>query len=672
MLQRFEVSRRSRPRLSPAPPVDSGQSCGPHQPGHTVGAQNGKKRVFLAHDSLLDRDVAFALIRTEGLDNAGRERVTREAQAMARLGNHPHIVPVWDLGQEEVNGVSQPYIVSQYMAGGCAKDLLAEASRDLPLERTLALTMDVCRGLEAAHDDNVVHRDLSLGNVWLAEDGTAKIGDFGLAVSLDRTRLTQQGMMVGTATYMPPEQALGGAVTPQSDLYSLGVMLYELVTGRPPFVGDDLTAVISQHINTPPVAPSWHSEHCPPDLEALILHLLQKVPADRPGSASEVLDALERVDPDGTSAQPTDTNPLDRLAQGVFVGREQELDRVRSAFDQALSGAGRVVMVVGEPGIGKTRMVMEVETHARMRGAQVLWGRAHESAGVPAYWPWVQAMRSYVISTDEGRLRSELGSGASEVARIVSEVRERLPDLPKPDEITDPESAQFRLFDAVSMFLRNASTNTPLVVVLDDLQWADRPTLLLMAHVAREISRSRLLVIGTYRDTDLDREHPLSAALAQMSREQLFEQVSLHGLTRDEVDAYVRRTANEEPSRQVLDRIFEETEGNPFFLSQVADVRPPAPAVVASAGDGRIAGAEHRLGAGPGRPELRVVGLETARRGRRVLRHPRRKLHGVVRDRRQTGVTMTHERFLLAAGACPNTQQQAEPLTCNNLRGKYT
>ncbi|MDP6605705.1 MAG: serine/threonine-protein kinase [Dehalococcoidia bacterium] len=151
--------------------------------------------------------MAFALIRTEGLDDAGRERITREAQAMGRLGDHPHIVPVLDLGQEEVLGVSQPHIVSQYMAGGSAKDVLAEADADLPLARTLGIAMDICRGLEAAHGDNVVHRDLSLGNVWLAEDGTAKIGDFGLAVSLDRTRLTQQRMMVGTATYMPPEQA---------------------------------------------------------------------------------------------------------------------------------------------------------------------------------------------------------------------------------------------------------------------------------------------------------------------------------------------------------------------------------------------------------------------------------------------------------------------------------
>ena len=169
-----------------------------------------------------------------------------------------------------------------------------------------------------------MHRDLKPGNVWLSDDGTAKIGDFGLAVSLDRSRLTQHGMMVGTVSYMPPEQALGGEITPQADLYSLGAMLHELVTGRPPFVGDDPTAVISQHINTPPVAPSWHSEQCPPELEALILHLLEKAPGDRPASASEVLTALAGIDPtvvrgeaSATTAAPAQTRstvPLSSVA----------------------------------------------------------------------------------------------------------------------------------------------------------------------------------------------------------------------------------------------------------------------------------------------------------------------------------------------------------------------
>ena len=531
--------------------------------------QGGKKRVYLAHDQLLDRDVAFALIKTEGLDEVGRERIAREAQAMGRLGTHPHVVSVFDLGEHQGPDGAQPYIVTELMGGGDAEGLLEDAEGPLPLERTLEIAIAVCGGLEFAHAKDVVHRDLKPGNVWLTEDGVAKIGDFGLAVSLDRSRLTQHGMMVGTVSYMPPEQALGGETTPQADLYSLGAMLYELVTGRPPFVGEDPTAIISQHINPPPVAPSWHSEHCPPDLEELILRLLAKAPENRPVTASEVLAALEAVDPAATSARDSGANPLDRLARGVFVGREAELERLRTAFDEAFSGRGRVVMLVGGPGIGKTRTAQELETYARMRGAQVLWGRAHESSGAPPYWPWVQALRSHIASADPETLRSQLGSGASEVARVVSEVRERLPEVEVTPPIDDADEARFRLFDSISSFLRTAADETPLVLALDDLHWADAPTLLLLTHVAREIGRARLLVVGTYRDTDLDRTHPLSAALVEMNREQLFQRISLRGLSREAVAGYVRSAANVEPPTALLDRVYEESEGNPFFLSEV-------------------------------------------------------------------------------------------------------
>jgi class 3 adenylate cyclase len=525
--------------------------------------EGGRKKVYLAHDEKLDRDVAVAVIKTEGLDAGGLTRVRREAQAMGRLGDHPHIVTIHDVGDDQ----GQPYIVSQYMAGGAVDAL----DHPIPLEQTLEIAKGVCRGLAHAHANGIVHRDLKPGNVWLAADGTAKIGDFGLAVSLDRSRLTMAGMLVGTVAYMPPEQALGGETTPRADLYSLGCMLYEMVTGRPPFVGNDPTAVISQHINQPPVAPSWLSEHCPPELEEVILRLLAKDPGERPETAADVLSALERVDPAQKSASHSESNVLDRLARGVFVGRERELDRLRKAFDEAFAGRGSMVMLVGEPGIGKTRAAQELETYARMRGAQVLWGRAHESSGAPAYWPWMQVGNTYSSANDPALLADDMQGKGPELVRLFPWLRQGL-NVGEPEQLADPEAAQFRLFDAYATFVRAMSNRAPLLIALDDLHWADKPSLLLLEYVARELARMRVLIVCTYRDTDLSRTHPLSEALAVLNREAGFQRVVLRGLSREEVGGYISAVANLTPKPELLDRIFEETEGNPFFLSEVVNL----------------------------------------------------------------------------------------------------
>jgi tetratricopeptide (TPR) repeat protein len=532
--------------------------------------EGGKKKVYLAHDSLLDRDVAFALIKTEGLDDVGRERVTREAQAMGRLGAHPHIVSIFDLGEHE----GQPFVVTELMGGGDVEGLLEGAEGPLPLPRSLDVAKAVARGLVFAHAQGVIHRDLKPGNVWLTADGTAKIGDFGLAVALDKSRLTMHGMMVGTVAYMPPEQALGGEVTPQSDLYSLGAMLYEMVTGRPPFSGGDATAIISQHINTPPVAPSWLTEGCPAELETLIVALLAKAPADRPPSAADVLGRLEAIDPAAPGVRHGDSgaNPLDRLARGVFVGREPELERLRGAFDEAFAGRGSLVMLVGEPGIGKTRTAQELATYAGLRGGQVLWGRARESAGAPAYWPWIQIGGSWEATND---LSAGGFGGSPEIAAalvpLFPALRRLMPDLPELAPLHDAEAAQFRLFQAYTDFLRSVA-DPPLLVILDDLHWADKPSLLLLQHLAQELASMRVLVVGTYRDTDLARTHPLSEALAALNREPGFLRLALRGLTKDETAAYIRTVANVDPAPDVLARIVEETEGNPFFLSEVVNL----------------------------------------------------------------------------------------------------
>jgi len=179
---------------------------------------------------------------------------------------------------------------------------------------------------------------------------------------------------------------MGGEVTPQSDLYALGAMLYEMVCGRPPFVGDESVAIIGQHLNTPPVAPTWHRPDCPPGLEALILRLLEKDASKRPASAAEVREALEAVHPQSAIEPavqaPSEQRGSDPLYRRVFVGREAELRQLQQAYDAAVSGQGGLVMVVGEPGIGKTSVVEQLATYASVRGGNLLVGHCYEEGSL--------------------------------------------------------------------------------------------------------------------------------------------------------------------------------------------------------------------------------------------------------------------------------------------------
>jgi len=569
----FESARQQpppSPLLGKEGVLPSSFAAGRYQVQRFLG-EGAKKRVYLAHDTKLDRDVAFALIKTDGLDADGLVRIRREAQAMGRLGDHPHIVTVFDTGEE--NG--QPYIVSQCMSGGSVEALLqGREHHRLATDEAVRIGSEVCRALQHAHGRGIVHRDLKPGNVWLSDDGTASLGDFGLAVALDRSRLTMAGMMVGTVAYMAPEQALGRVPDARSDLYALGAMLYEMLTGRPPFLGDDAVAIISQHINTAPVAPAWHNPAVPKALEALVLQLLAKDPEARPESAARVLEALQaiaaapRADSKTAPAPQAAANPLDRLASGVFVGREHEVQQLRKSFDQVLSGQGHVSLLVGEPGIGKTRTSEELTTYARMRGAQVLWGRCYEGEGAPPYWPWVQIVRAYVHDREPKELLSELGSGAPDIADVVSEVRERLPGLPAATKL-EPEQARFRLFDSITTFLKNAANRQPLVLVLDDLHWADKPSLLLLQFLAREQQGSRILILGTYRDVELRRQHPLSETLAVLAREQHSERIVLRGLSQADVARFIEMTADLAPPEPLVAAVYRETEGNPFFIHEV-------------------------------------------------------------------------------------------------------
>lgn len=284
-----------------------------------------------------------------------------------------------------------------------------------------------------------------------------------------------------------------------------------------------------------------------------------------------------------------------------FVGRRRELSQLDDALHDALGGHGRLVLLAGEPGIGKSRLSEELLEHARDGGAQVLVGRCWEAGGAPAYWPWVQALRTAIRSTDAAVLRERLGPGAPDLAQLLPELREAFPDLAAPSA-PESDGARFRLFEAAAAYLWNAAAAQPLVLTLDDLHAADEPSLLLLRFVARELGAHRVLVVCAFRDVDPTLGGALSATLAELVREPHAMQVTLGGLDEPDVATYVGLTTGGEPAPGLAAAIHAETEGNPLFVSEVVRLL---------ADQGRIADSGAHLSIPPG---VRfVIGQRVAR-----------------------------------------------------------
>ena len=546
--------------------------------------EGSTKRVYLVRDTLLDREVAFAVIKTERLDDTGRRRVLREAQTMGKLGDHPNVVQIYDFGDEG----GQPYMVLPLLNGGHLEGLIRNGpEQGLPIDRCVSLARDVCEGLAYAHSMGFVHRDVKPSNIWLNGNGTAKIGDFGLAIALDRSRLTRENMLVGTVWYMSPEQSMGGDVNRRSDIYSLGCVLYQMVTGRPPFVGDDPVAILGQHINTPCVPPTRHRPDCPKDLEALILRMVAKDPAERPDSAADVLYALDALGDSsggGKSEQlePHEHGPSpERVEATAFIGRQREMGVLKQLLEDAIAGKGRVALLVGEPGVGKTRTAKELATYAGMRGVQVLRSRCYDQGGMPPFSPWVQAIRSYAGQVDAERLRLDLGQGAADIAEIVPGLRHRLSDIEPLAPAASPTQARARLFESATGFLRNVADGQPLLLIIDNLHLADASTLRLLQWAARDLRDAPLMVLGTYGDALPSDDDLLTRTLGDLDNEQLSREVLLSNLDEEGVARLAELTAGAFLPEGVVAALLEVTGGNPRFLTE---------AVRLLAQDGRLDG----------------------------------------------------------------------------------
>lgn len=275
------------------------------------------------------------------------------------------------------------------------------------------------------------------------------------------------------------------------------------------------------------------------------------------------------------SATPDDGTVSAETAPATarFVGREHELEVLDRLLTRAQDGAGGIAALAGEPGIGKTRTAEIVAERAEWRGMCALWGRCNEEPGAPPYWPWQQLVRTWIASHDEETVSRALGCGVAPLAEIVPDLADRLPDPVRDRAVATPSTeaaqARFRLFDAVNTFWQRAAQLRPLLLVLDNLHWADASSLRLLEFLAPDLCGSRILLLATYRDVELSRQHPLSATLGELARQPCFERLRLGGLTHAETARMMRLADGPTFAPALVDAIHAQTEGNPLFVGEM-------------------------------------------------------------------------------------------------------
>jgi eukaryotic-like serine/threonine-protein kinase len=524
----------------------------------------GSADVFEARDSSLDRTVAVKRLKPEAVDPDLLNRFLAECRTIASL-SHPNVTAVFDVGVEG----SEPYVVLEMVGGGDLRRRINQApGHRLSPSEAIRIASELGRALDHAHRAGVLHRDIKPENVMLTPLGEAKLTDFGLAVRIDRVR-SEPGTVVGTVAYLSPEAARGRSTDARSDLYSLGVVLYEMVAGRPPFSGTE-TELLYAHLQEAPRPPREVNPEIPIPLQEVILSLLEKDPDRRPSTAAAFLQVLADVETPRTAPEfPAD---LERRvaprSPGPLVGRGPQLHRLEALVGQLGSGSGGVLMITGEAGIGKSRLAEEVSAIAQDCHAAAVVGFCSPGGDAPIFSPWVQIVRGVTGGLSAETLFDVVGGYGSALAYLMPEIRGRPTSGTVSTQATVP--SRFDLFEAVAELLVRSSRRQPLVVVVEDLHWADEASLKLLEHVNRATTRERLLLVGTYRPEDAGAPGPLPDALYELNRVRQFERMPLGPLGSEEVRELVTATLGvQRVESRLVSAVNDRSSGNPFFVKEL-------------------------------------------------------------------------------------------------------
>lgn len=579
----------------------------------------GMGAVYRAYDTKIKEDIALKVLKPEIATNKKTiERFSNEIR-LARKIAHKNICRMFDLNEHE----GSQYISMEYVPGEDLKSLIKRVGY-LPSGKVISIGKQICQGLSEAHTLGVIHRDLKPQNIMIDKNGNAKIMDFGIARSLKSEGITGEGAIIGTPQYMSPEQVEGKDTDQRSDIYALGIVFYEMLTGKVPFEGESTFSIALKHRDeTPPHPREWNPE-LSPELSAVILKCMAKEKDKRYQSVQELLSALESLEK-GTEISMAETEPQlpaflseekpVEEERAVFVAREIELDRLNRFLEQSLSGKGQVVFITGEAGNGKTALIHEFARRAQEVHPELIFAsgkcNAHTGIGDP-YSPFMEilslltgdvetrwaagtitrehAKRLWNLIPHTAKALLDKGPdlinifvpGASLLARSEAfssgpnEWQTRLKRLVERKAALPPDSSlqQSDLFEQYTRMLVSLSRDKPLLLVLDDLQWIDAGSSSLLFHLCRRVGGNRILVAGSYRPDEValgrgDGRHPLETVVHELKRD--FGDIELEvGKTeaREFVDAYI----DTEPNRldkNFRETIFRQTKGHPLFTVEL-------------------------------------------------------------------------------------------------------
>ena len=538
----------------------------------SVLGHGGMGEVYSAIDPQLERKVAIKIMAPDAAANAPMvERFLREGRAASAL-NHPNIVTIHEVGRTD----SGQYFIVQELVEG--QTLRRVAAGGMAFDRACHIFRQLAKAMTAAHAAGIVHRDLKPENVMVRHDGYIKVLDFGLAhITMPKaaaaemetaTRVTAEGTILGTTPYMSPEQITGAALGTSSDIFSLGVVFYEMLAGKLPFTGETSLVILNAILHEHPVPLGRLKPELPPAFSSLVMSMLDKERSVRP-TAVEIDEALDKIL----------GGPLTPIAAAVArktVGRDAEHRALVEAFQSTLAGRGRIATITGEPGIGKTSIVEEVlaEIAVGPHRPVIVRGRCSERlAGGEAYLPILEVLDSLLHGNtvlhqqSAGRFTELMKSLAPTWfihVGMLSMESVSAQQLREETKIASPE----RMKRELAALFEAISKTRPLVLFLDDLHWADVSTVDVLNYLAQRFGDLRIFVMATYRSAEMVMsKHPFLQVSQDLQTRGLLQELALEFLGAADVERYLDlEFPGHELPAAFSTMIHEKTGGSPLFM----------------------------------------------------------------------------------------------------------